>query len=204
MKKLIVFVVLLLGGGLVAAEIVAPPFVEARVEDQFAERTEGAARIAADVASFPLVTRVAATGEVRQLDVRLDEVARQQLTLATVRLTLEGIRLDRGGLLGGQVQVKSIDRGEVTAEISQSALAEALGVPARLEPGGIVLDAVSGDLAGELGALVVSGLPGAASSLPLPEDLIPCAPTVEVNGETLVLRCTFDEVPEALVRVVTG
>lgn len=195
---------LLVAGALVMLELVAPSLVEAAVEDQVAQRTPAVTRVTADVSSFPLVSRMVATGEMRHLEVALDELVHRELTFASLRLTLEGIRLDRAALAGGDVAIEGIARGEVVAEVTEASLVEALGVPAELGPGGRLLRSAAETLAGRLlaeaGALVVDDLPEAVARIPLPEDLIPCVPDIEVTDGRLVLRCTFDSVPGPLTR----
>lgn len=207
MRKLLLVVGLVLLAAVGAAEALAPPFVEARVEDQVRERTRGVTGVRADVGSFPLVTRVLLTGEVSSLTVHLEEVARQRLRVVDVAVSMRGIALDRGALLGGEVEVTGIDRGALTASIPEEALASALGVPVTLGPDQVSATAggqeVTADLTVEGTDLVLAGAAGLDARVALPADILPCTPDVDVTADAVELSCLFEEVPDVLVRAAT-
>lgn len=202
MRKLAWIVVLVLAAALVAAEIATPPFVEARIEEQVRTRTRELADVEADVDSFPLLTRTLVTGRVSRLSVDLREVLHQELRITSVRLLLHGLELDRGALLQGEARVRDIERGEVTLELSGDALTAALGVPIEVRRGAAVVqragEALGVDLAVEGGALLLRGPAGLSLRAPLPGDLMPCAPAVEVLADRILLTCSFEGVPPLL------
>lgn len=202
MRRLTWIVVLVLAAALVAAEIAAPPFVEARIEEQVRTRTRELAAVEADVDSFPLLTRTLVTGKVSRLTVNLREVLHQELRITAVRLLLRGIELDRGALLQGEARLRDIERGEVTLELSGSALTAALGVPVEVRRGAAVVQRAGAllgvDLVADGGELLLRGPAGLSLRAPLPGDLMPCAPDVEVLGDRILLTCSFEGIPPLL------
>jgi hypothetical protein len=185
LKKLVIVLVVLLAGVWLAVELVSIPVGERMVEQRVAERNENAATVTADIDSFPLVTRVFLTGNVKELTVTLDEVARQAVTFAQVRFEFAGIAVDRSSLRGGDFRVTAIDRGTITATIDLGAVGGALG-----------------RIATRTGLDVrVSGrtLFVGPASIELSSELLPCDPDARIEGDQVVLSCTIDEVPEALI-----
>lgn len=179
----------------IVAEIMAPRMLEAGVEEVVHERSRGAAVVEADAGSFPFVPELAGEGVIDRLTVTLEEVGGGRVPLSRVAFTLEDIHVDRGALLGGDVEVTDIGAGLVTVDLERRRLAEALGGPLDLDPGMI-------ELAGR--ALRIAVDDGGAVELPVPRELLPCAPEMEVTGERVRLRCRLEEVPEVLVRAAQG
>lgn len=199
MKKLAIALVVLVALGGLAVELVAPRLAASSIEDHVSEQLAGVVGVSADVGTFPVVTRLLVTERVPRLGVTLDELAGQQLTFASVRFDLRGVELDRDALLGGDVRVRSIEGGQVTATVDVNALADAIGVPVQLEGGSLVAE-VGGSrleipLAVEGGALrLPAGLP--AVTVP---DVVPCAPTeTVVHDDTIELSCALESVPTFL------
>jgi hypothetical protein len=185
LRKLVIVLVVLLAGAWLVVEIVSIPVGERMVEERVAERNENAATVTADIDSFPLVTRVLLTGNVKELTVTLDEVARQAVTFAQVRFEFAGIEIDRSSLRGGDFRVTAIDRGTITATIDLGAVGGALG---RIATRAGLDVRVSGR------TLFVG-----PASIELSSELLPCDPDARIEGDQVVLSCTIDEVPEALI-----
>lgn len=209
MKKLLVVLLLLLVAAAVAAELIAPQLVEARLEERVAAETRQAAGVEANVESFPFLPGIALDGEIRRLSLTLEEVGGQRIPLASVQFALEGLRLNRQALFDGEVKLTGIDSGLVTVELGQDAISEALGgVPVEITSGGVALrpggGAVEADVVtrGQSVALTASGMPGL--EVAMPEDLMPCAPQVESGEGVVRLTCTIQEIPPVLVRAVAG
>ncbi|MEX0658101.1 MAG: LmeA family phospholipid-binding protein [Egibacteraceae bacterium] len=199
MKKVLFGLVVLLAVAALAVELVAPQLASARIEERVQEQTAGALGVSARVGPFPVVTRLLATNEVPRLSVTIDEVVGQQLPVAAVRFELEGVSLDRDALLGGQVRVRAIDRGRVTAVLDPNVLTDALGVPVRIEDGQLVVE-----IAGTRRTLPLD-VQGGAVRLPagLPDialpDILPCAPDeTATGGDRIELSCTIDVPPPFL------
>lgn len=194
MKKVLFGLVVLLAVAALAVELVAPQLASARIEERVQEQTAGALDVSAQVGPFPVVTRLLATNKVPRLSVTIDEVVGQQLPVAAVRFELDGVTLDRDALLGGDVRVRDIDRGRVTAVLDPNALTDALGVPVRIEDGALVVEIAGTEQRLPLGS-EGGALPAGLADLPLP-DIVPCAPDeTATSGDRIELSCTFDVPP---------
>lgn len=199
MGKLVVGIAVILALAALAVEVVAPRLAATAIEDHVRDRTTGVLGVSADVGPFPVVTRLLATDEVGRVTITLDEVAGQQLTFTWVALDLEGVRLDREALYGGDVLVRGIDRGRVTAAVDVNTLAEAIGVPVRVEGGTLVFEIAGADVPLPL---AVEGrtlrLPPGLPTVVLP-DAVPCAPTeTAVRESRIELACTVERTPPIL------
>lgn len=182
--------ILLLAGAVAAVELVAPSFVEARIEARVRENLGGSAAVEADIDSFPMVTRALLTSEVRELSLDLREVTGQQLSFSRIGLVLHGVRLNRSAMLQGKAEVEDISAGEAVAEIDLAQLATALGVS---------IDAAAlTEVRVRQGVLEVS-VAGAPIQVAVPVEALPCEPDGGVEGDRLVLRCTFTEIPSVLI-----
>lgn len=180
MKKLVVFLAVL-GVIWAAAEVSLATLAEGKIEERVAARTEGEATVVADLNSFPLATRVLLTGMVKELEVTMEDVHQLQLTFAEVSITAEGIEVDRNAILSQEVRITAIDRGTITATIDASALppvARQALAAARIEGRTLVLGPISFELA---------------------RDVLPCDPDASVGDQRVILTCTIEEVPEALL-----
>src|SRR5687768_11051203 len=184
MRKLVVAAIVL-GGLWLVGEIAAVPFAERQVEQRVAERNRDAATVRADINSFPLVSRLLFTGRVNEVDVTLDRVVRSRLTFAEVRFALAGLEVDRAALIRGEARVTAIDRGTITATVDLDGLSSLLGR---------ALEAVGANVRVSGRALLVG-----PASFPIPSDLMPCTPQARVEGEQVIVSCTIDEFPEALL-----
>lgn len=188
MKKLMVFLLILILAGMVAVELIAPRLVEARIEDKVGEETSGTAGVGADIDSFPFVTRLVTTGKVEHLSVTLEEVAQYELPLASVRFDADGVKLDRSALYERNVRVRDIESVTVTAEVAEGALSDVLGAVTDL----------TGVEAGD-GVLNIAG-----STVPLPEDILPCSPSVRQAEAGITLSCTMETLPPLLARALAA
>lgn len=184
MRKLLIAAIVL-GALWLVAEIAAVPFAERQIEQRAAERNRDAATVRADIDSFPLVSRLLLTGRVNEVDVTLDRVVRRRLTFAEVRFALAGLDVDRAALIRGDARVTAIDRGTITATIDAGALSAVVGR---------ALEAVGANVRISGRTLVVG-----PATFQIPSDLMPCAPDVRVDDEQVIVSCTIDEFPEALL-----
>lgn len=194
MKKLVTLLAILGGLGL-GAEIVLPPFAERQIENDARARFRDAAAVSADIGTFPVVTRLLATGEVPRTSITLTEVARERVTFGTLRFEFEEVELDRDAMLGGETEIRSIERGRITAILDEEDLGRMLGTAVDLAP-----DRVSIEMQGRSLSVAVTGLP--AVTLPLPGDLLPCDLSVELEGAEIILSCVIHEIPEVFLEAV--
>lgn len=181
MKVVVALLVLVAGLGGVA-EVAAPMLVEARVEQRVEERTDGQSRVDADAGAFPFLPGLLLDGEMDHLSITLTEIGGVEVPLARVTFALEGILLDRDALFRGETEVTDIESGRVTALIDEGGVDPGVD----LSPGQVeVLDGVV-------------GLPGMEAALP--PVMMPCTPEATSSEDGVALTCTFEHVPEVLVR----
>ncbi|MDQ3931399.1 MAG: DUF2993 domain-containing protein [Actinomycetota bacterium] len=184
-------------------ELVAPSVIEARMEERVRERTREVAGVSAEVDSFPVVTRLLMTGRIRHVTLTLDQVVRQRVTFATVRLTLEGLELDRDVLLRHQeVDPRDIESGMLTAELTAAVLSDLVDAPVELRPGqvSVTLGGTEVTVQPEIRdrTLRLGGRRVTALSLPLPEELATCSPDLVVQLGRLLFSCRLQELPSML------
>lgn len=204
MRTLMTLLIVLLVIG-VGIELAAPPLVESRMEQRVQDNTEGVVTVNADIDSFPMITRLLATEEIRRATIDVDEIAEQDLPLAAVSLTLEDVVVDRDRLSRGDLQVRSIRTGRLRAEISEQRLSEVLDVPVQIEGGTLRVESqdrtADFDLQFSAGRvrLDIPGVGGVGGAFDT--SVLPCRPEATVFDDRIVLDCTFDSVPRVLVRL---
>ena len=206
--KLLTLLVVLVAVVVIGAEVVVPPRIEEAIEARAAEQVPEAQRVSARLEGFPVVARGVATGEVQHLVVNLEEVARPEVTISSVTIDVTGIEISRQALFDGDVDLKRVDRADLSALLTEDDLEQALPgrrIDLALRPG-----RVEATLAGQtVGSdVTVSGgrvifdlgpLPDASVALPGPE-LFPCPLDGEVVEGAVRLFCVLDDVPAYLVR----
>jgi hypothetical protein len=194
--------VLVLGVG---AEVAAPRVVESRMEARIEEQTDGAITANAELDSFPFLTRLLLTEQVSELTITLEDVAGQAIHFSRVAMTVEGVTIDRSALLSGEVEIRDIDHGRITAVISEQALGDALGHAVSLQPGRAAVEAagttVEVDLTVRRGEIAIGG-EGIALEIALPAEYVPCDPDAEIEDGRVVLTCDIEEIPEEFVRIL--
>lgn len=204
MRKLLVLAVLAVV--LAIVDQGARVFAEGELAARAREAATDESGAAADITSFPFLGRLAASGSVERVQVRVDGARAGPLRLAAVVVDASGVVLDRSRLASGQVRLEGIDRGSVAVEVDGGALAEVLDVPVRVADGAVQVEVGGATLTATAevddGTLVlrVAGL----SALRVPvvrTALIPCAvTTLAVVGDRVRLACEVDELPDALRR----
>lgn len=193
-----------------AADQGARVLAEAQLADRARRAADGAgggAQARASIASFPFLGRLAVSGSIARVRVRVERSLAGPLRLAAVEVDARGVKLDRSRLLAGRVEMEGIDAGTVSVELDGPALSEALKVPVTVA-GGRVATRVRGvgvsarpevDADGSL-VLRVAGVPG----LTVPLDRVPLAPcaatSVAVAGDRVRLSCRMDRLPPVLRR----
>jgi hypothetical protein len=188
-RNLLVLVLIVGGLGLLAAELIAPRLLEEQIEDQVRANTGQAATVEADLGGSPFLPGLLLDGRVETLDLRLEEVAGREVTFGTVEVSLEGILLDREVLWGGQLRVTDIDVGTIRLELIDERIGAISDVVDRLGSDAVRLRDRALELAPE-GAEAVQ--------VPLDEDLLPCSPSAELDGDVVRLECEFQDVPPML------
>jgi hypothetical protein len=212
MTRFLVLVVVVIAVVVVAAEVVVPPRIEEAIEERVVEEVPEAATVVSELDSFPVVARGLATGEVQRLVVTLKDVARPEVTIESVEVEVLGIEVERRALFDGKVDLTRIERGTLTAVVTEADLEEALPgdvVDLTLTPGrveatlagqtvGSEVDVTDGRVIFRLGPL-----PDVSVTLPGPA-FFPCPLEGEVVSGALRLTCTLDRVPDYLLRRLEG
>jgi hypothetical protein len=178
----------------VVGELAAPGLVEAGVEETVRANTRDVAHVKAHTSGSPFLPALLLRGHIEHLDVTLREVAGAQLPIGTVTLQIDGIHLDRGAMYRGEVDIDELERGTVVVELEEQELAALLGVPVDLDS----------DLVEQVGGAVQVAAAGVGERIPVPDELLPCAPDLDVDPPYVRLSCTFDEVPGVLRTAIGG
>jgi len=181
--RLLRLLVVLLVGAWLVVEIVAIPVADRMLEQEVSAHTHGVAAVKASVGTFPIVTRFVFTGRISKSTITLERVARLALTFTEVRFDLAGVQIDRARLIGSrQARITAVDRATITATLDMAAL------PPR------VAAVVSRNVR-------VSGrtLMFGSASFEMSSDILPCSPDAHVIGNDVILSCTIDHVPPALL-----
>jgi hypothetical protein len=158
------------------AEVLAIPVSNRIIASQVAARTRDATAVHASIGSFPVIARVFFMQRVNSVSVTLDRVTGQRIPFTQVRFDVKGVGVDRARLLQGKLRVTSIDSGTVTATL---------------------------DLPGPVASVVhVTGrtLMLGPIAVAIRSDLIPCSPDARVEGQQVILSCSFTDVPNVLTR----
>jgi hypothetical protein len=178
----------------VVGELAAPGLVEAGVEQTVRSNTRDVAHVQAHASGTPFLPALLMRGNVEHLEITLREVGGAPLPIGTVALQVDGIHLDVGSMYRGEIEVEDVEQGTVMVELEEQELAALLGVPVDLDS----------DLVEHVGGAVEVVAAGVSDRIPVPDDLLPCAPDLEVDPPYVRLSCTFDEVPGVLRAAIGG
>jgi hypothetical protein len=216
LRKLIVLLVVL--GALVLADMAARSWAEAKLAEQTAAYYPPSSASSASIRSFPFLGRLLLFGDVPGVSVRMENLRAGILTVRRLEFDLTDVRVDRGELFAGRVQVVDVGAGRVEALVDGSSLARVVGVDLRFAEGEVeIRRRVRGvdvsargrvTLEGNRLRIVptsVQGLGVPASALSVTFDipgarLLPCQAEVRPVAEGLLVTCAVDDVPPALVQ----
>jgi hypothetical protein len=162
------------------------------------------------ISSFPFVGRLAVSRQVEKVtaDVRNVPVTTpiDNFTLDEVDLTLKGVKVDLGPLVAGSDgAVKSIKSGTVTAEMSEATLRQLVKLPVTLGNRTASVTVAGIQVAGSVSLAKdnVLHLSGAGLAVDVPIGTIPvlpCIAAVAIAPGRLVMSCSFNQVPAALLQ----
>jgi hypothetical protein len=205
MRRLIVlgFVLVLLG----VADISARSFAASKLEDRAQQEAPPGSTVSASIGGFPFIPRLLLSGKVSHVGVHVEDVNATVITFSTVDLDLDGVKLDRDRLISDRkARVVGIERGTVSAVLTQQALSDALHVPITIAGGEVSVTILGKSIPvtptvnanGRL-SLTGTGL-GQALSLTIPKtDYVPCIGDVTVLAARIRLSCEIHDVPPALL-----
>ncbi|MBA3267411.1 MAG: LmeA family phospholipid-binding protein [Acidimicrobiia bacterium] len=202
-------VVALLVGADLAVRRAVEVQLENRIRDEVAQ-AQGAPpqRTRVRIASFPFLLLLLATGEVSEMTASVSDVEVSGLRIADIGLDLQDVHIDRRRLLGGKVELEGIRLGQATAEVTQTALREALGgLPVVLGAGtiGVTVGGVTASVSARVtdGVLRLSAAGVRLPAITLPTlPLLPCVTQATAEVGLLQLSCTIDRVPQELLERV--
>ncbi|HUS61711.1 MAG TPA: LmeA family phospholipid-binding protein [Acidimicrobiales bacterium] len=208
MKKIVLLVAF--AGILGVADIGAKTYAEGRMEAKIVASVQGAVGVDVDIDSFPFAGRLLASGRVPKIDLRVERISGRSLEVTNTLVRLEGVELDKARLAQGKAEVTNIDRG--TVELTIKSIALSAVAPAEVElrlAGGRLQASFRGRpvaeatlVLSERGALEVRIPPLPVVTISIPgTDLFPCRPDLEMADDEVRLRCSFEAVPPALLRV---
>ena len=207
MRKLLLLLAVL--GLLVVADVGARRAAEAQLETRIRNEVRSADRVRVHLDSVPFLARLAFSGRVKAVRATVDDVAVSRLRFRRVTVDLRNVKIDRDRLLADrQLDLQVIDRGMAVAELSQSALREALGgIPVVLETGriGVTVAGVSTTVEASVrsGVLRLSAGRLSIPAVTIPKlPLLPCVTDAEAGPGYLRLSCRLNEVPQELLREV--
>jgi hypothetical protein len=204
----VVFLAVVVGGA-----CVADVFVRGEAERALAAAVEreapGTHGTSASIGSFPFVGRLVVRGQVPVVTVRAREARAAELPLRDVSVTVHDVHLDTGQAVKGKVRITSAGHGSLDATVTQDDLNRRLpGVHVVLTPGQAEVGGPAG-VKGELvtstkGRLVLRVAGRTLFEIPLAvAGLLPCEPEVAIDQGALRLSCSFDDVPDVLLRAAS-
>lgn len=186
----------------IVGEFAGPRLVESRVEERVRANTEGEVTVEADVQSSPFLPVLLTQGRINRMTVTLDELTGQRIPLA-MRYILDRVALNRQALLTGKTELRDIEGGGVTVELTERAISPAMNMTTDISPDGITLGPASvvleADLTTEGRTVVISNESFENLEVTLPESLLPCEePETELDDEAVRLFCDLEALPPVL------
>lgn len=210
MKKFLVLTAIVVGL-LSAGDFLVRQSVESRAADAARDRLPGVGSVTTDIGSFPFVPRLLLTGDVTKFVLNIEDVRRDPLPLARLRVDVRDISISRDSLVkADQIHIKDVGSATITAAIDLETLqsfAETLGLTVTLDNGVLNLSALGTTAAATVkidnGAVVVAAGTLPLLVLPLPnQDLMPCSITAVVGIAGVELSCTTDHLPQVVIDAV--
>ena len=206
------------------ALVVADRAVKGWAESKLAERAAAyyppGAGSSASIRSFPFVPRLLFSGEVRRVDVNLDDLRVQAVLIRRLSIRASDVKLDRDEVFQGRVHVRDIGQGSLEVTLDGPSLAKAIGSDVRFTSSGDVevRQRIQGVDVKAKGKLTVKGnvltvTPTSVEGQSVPAgrfavnyripgvELLPCEADAKVTKDTVVLSCDVVDIPAALVQI---
>lgn len=205
-------------GALLAADVAARVWAESKLRERAAAYYPPSTAAAASIRSFPFLGRLLVLGDVPEVSVAMENVRPGVVVVRRLTLDMETVEVDRGKLLRGRVRLVDVGRGRIEARIDGPSLARAAGVDLRFREGAIEIHKdvrgvdVFATARASMEENVVRFEPTSVQGVGLPleafavtyeipgPELVPCRPTVRPVEGGLLVSCTVDEVPAALLQ----
>lgn len=210
LQVLLLVVAVVAVGGLVF-DFVVKNRAETALAEQVANRVAGTSGVGVAISSFPFVGRLAVSGQVPKIVVKVQQSTAGEVPLTDIRVLVENVKLDTQAALDGRAVVQSIGRGSVQADLREDEINRRLprGYSVQLQAGKAVVSGPLGTKA-ELvstpsGSLSLRLAGASLLDLRFPTtDLLPCRPTATFVRGAARLACTFTEVPRVLIDLAQG
>lgn len=195
-----------LAGALLAVDLGAKAYAEGQLQEK-AQRSLPGVVVDAEVTSFPFLPRLLTAGTVAEVDFSLRGVDGGRLSLSSVDISLNKVKLDRSELIQSQrADVIGIDRGTVAVELTAADLTAALGQTVEIEQGEVrvlLAERAVAVTAKADGSSLVLAAANLQLTAPLPKsELLPCFDTVTVLSGRLRVACQIEDVPPGLFQAV--
>ena len=197
-------------GLLLVADVTARAYAESRLQTAVDQHGGPDVRARAQISSFPFLGRLLVAQDVSHVDLHVDDLGVNGLTFDRVDLALSGVRVDRQKLVADQrVHVTGIDRGEVSADLSQAALSTALGTDVEIIDGKVQALVLGHRVGADVEvrdnrlSLRVAGVTLPTFAIP-GTALLPCLGNARVLDGHIRFSCTVDQVPPAVLNLING
>lgn len=212
MRRLLTFGLLSLG--LLAALVVLLDFfAKAYTEDQIAEaithRSQNVGHAEASIDSFPFTGRLLLQGRVEHLSVDLSQLRGIEAPIDEIVVEVDGLEMEKSTLLGRQhVEITHVDRVSVSALVSSlrlQELANQFGVLLGFSDNKMTVSGLPVEVFPDGSELVLRAGPLGTLRVPIPSgdvNLLPCAPSVRVTKDGVVLSCESEHLPKILIDAI--
>ncbi|MHB1535277.1 MAG: hypothetical protein ACYC1D_11860 [Acidimicrobiales bacterium] len=193
-------------GLLSVADVVIRRQVQSGIASRIDQRDPGALA-SVDISSFPFVGRLAVSGTIPEMRIDVTGVTAGPLVFSRVDLNLSYLRIRRGALLHGHVELVGLRRGVVTADISQESIDHITGLPITFGPGTVGAGGLEVPVKLSVHRSAVTfrfaSLPTLTLNIPS-LNLLPCVGGAAIVPGALQVSCTFTGLPAALAGIRVG
>jgi hypothetical protein len=212
LKRLLTFALLVLGLLAVLA-VLLDFFAKAYAEDQIGEaithRSQNVGRAKASIDSFPFTGKLLLQGRVEHLSVDLSQLRGIDAPIDEITVKIDGLEMERSTMLGRQhVEITHVDRVGVSALVSSvrlQELASQLGVLLGFSDNKMTVAGAPVEVFPDGSELVLRAGPLGTLRMPIPSsdvNVLPCAPSVRVTTDGVVLSCESQHLPKILLDAI--
>ncbi len=216
MKRLLIVLVVLgvvlavLALGLVYADGRVRALAESEAERRLADALPVRGVPTVTIDAFPFVLPVLLDGSVERLRVEMTDLESSGVRVAKVQVTVDHLQLDRDRLLEAQaLEITGIERARIEGWVSADDISRLAPASVSIADGRVQVTYRGKTYAGTASVskhavyVAVEGMPPIIT--PLPEtDILPCEPSLDVQGDRLHVACEVDALPPAVAAVLAA